>query len=81
MTVAYKLGASVVVNYVGRVPESEDDPDWPLLVETLADIGRHGQRVGATFCARQEPSAARTWHAWSKPCRPARWAWILIPAH
>jgi sugar phosphate isomerase/epimerase len=52
MTVAYKLGSSVVVNYVGRVPESEDDPDWPLLVETLADIGRHGQRVGAALCAR-----------------------------
>ena len=52
MTVAFKLGSSVVVNYVGRVPESEEDPDWPLLVETLADIGRHGQRVGATLCAR-----------------------------
>ena len=50
--VAYKLGCSVVVNYVGRVPEAEDDPDWALLVETLADIGRHGQRVGATLCAR-----------------------------
>jgi sugar phosphate isomerase/epimerase len=52
LSVAYKLGAFVVVNYVGRVPEAEDDPDWPLLVETLADIGRHGQRVGATLCAR-----------------------------
>ena len=52
MTVAYKLGASVVVNYVGRVPESEEDPDWSLLVETLADLGRHGQRVGTTLCAR-----------------------------
>jgi sugar phosphate isomerase/epimerase len=59
MSVAYKLGASVVVNYVGRVPESEEDPDWPLLVETLWDIGRHGQRVGATLCARTgaEPGA------------------------
>lgn len=52
LAAAYKLGCSVVVNHVGRVPDSEDDPDWTLLAETLADIGRHGQRVGATLCAR-----------------------------
>ncbi|NLF72935.1 MAG: sugar phosphate isomerase/epimerase [Candidatus Anammoximicrobium sp.] len=52
MSVAFKLGAAVVVNNVGRVPESEEDPDWTLLVETLSDLGRHGQRVGATLAAR-----------------------------
>lgn len=52
MTAAFKLGSSVVVNYVGQVPGSDEDPDWLLLVETLADIGRHGQRVGAMLCAR-----------------------------
>lgn len=52
MSAAFKLGASVVVNHVGRVPETEDDPDWTLLVETLSDLGRHGQRVGATLAAR-----------------------------
>ena len=52
MSAAFKLGASVVVNYIGRIPETEEDPDWPLLVETLSDLGRHGQRVGATLAAR-----------------------------
>ncbi len=52
MSVAFKLGASVVVNYVGRVPESEEDPDWTLLIETLSDLGRHGQHVGAALAAR-----------------------------
>ncbi len=52
MSVAFKLGASVVVNYVGRVSESEEDPDWTLLIETLSDLGRHGQHVGATLAAR-----------------------------
>ncbi len=52
LSVAFKLGAAVVVNYVGRVPESEEDPDWTLLVETLSDLGRHGQHVGATLAAR-----------------------------
>lgn len=52
MTVAYKLGASVVVNRVGRIPESEQDPDWPLLIDTLTDLDRHGQRAGATLCAQ-----------------------------
>ncbi len=52
MSAAFKLGASVVFNYVGRIPESEEDPDWALLVETLSDLGRHGQRMGATLAAR-----------------------------
>jgi sugar phosphate isomerase/epimerase len=52
MTVAYKLGASVVSNFVGRIPESEQSPDWPMLIDTLTELGRHGQRVGATLCAR-----------------------------
>lgn len=52
MTVAYKLGASIVTNYVGHIPEAEQDARWGALVDVLADLGSHGQRVGATFCAR-----------------------------
>lgn len=52
MTVAYKLGASIVTNYVGHIPESEQDPSWTPLVDVLTDLGQHGQRVGATLCAR-----------------------------
>ncbi len=51
MQFAYDLGCSVVVNQIGRVPESEDSPQWQTLMEVLTDLGRHGQRVGASLAA------------------------------
>ena len=51
MQFAFDLGASVVVNQVGRVPEKEEGDSWTLLTEVLADLGRHGQRVGAMLAA------------------------------
>ncbi len=51
MKLAYDLGARVVTNSIGRIPDKEDDPDWQLLVQVLDDIGRHGLRVGAQLAA------------------------------
>ena len=50
MTMAYELGAKIVVNHVGRVTDAES-PGWSLLNEALSDIGRHGQKVGVTLAA------------------------------
>lgn len=51
MKFAYRLGAPVVINAVGRVPAIEGpdaDPDArSLLKTTLNDLARHGQHVGA----------------------------------
>ena len=52
MSFAYELGASVVVNQVGRVPAEPAGAAWELLVASLADIGRHGQKCGAMLAAR-----------------------------
>jgi sugar phosphate isomerase/epimerase len=51
MQFAYDLGANVVVNQVGRVPEQSAGPEWDLLIEVLKDLGEHGQRVGALLAA------------------------------
>ena len=51
MKLAYDLGANVVVNQIGRVPESSEDPEWDLLIQVLTDLGRHGQHVGAFLAA------------------------------
>jgi len=60
MRLAYQLGASVVVNQVGRVPGEaalEDDADaderrrWQSLVEVLTDLGSFAQREGARLAA------------------------------
>ncbi len=52
MRMAYELGAKVVVNRVGHVPAQPEGTSWELLVETLSDLGRHSDRVGATLAAR-----------------------------
>lgn len=61
MKLAYALGASVVVNHVGRVPPAPPDSaageaaintDWNLLVEALTDLGRFGQHCGARLAAQ-----------------------------
>ena len=51
MLLAYRLGAKVVVNQIGAVPESEDDPRWSALRDVLGDLGRYGARVGAFLAA------------------------------
>jgi sugar phosphate isomerase/epimerase len=51
MQFAWDMGASVVVNQVGSIPEDESSVGWQTMTQALADIGRHGQRVGATLCA------------------------------
>ncbi len=60
MSFAYSLGARVVVNSVGRIPESPEDEEWNLMNAALIDIGRHGQKCGATLAARTGAQPAST---------------------
>lgn len=52
MKFAQTLGASVVVNRVGRVPTEESDARFMALVEVLRGIGAYGERVGARLSAQ-----------------------------
>lgn len=58
MEFAYSLGASVVVNHVGRVPEESDTGAWNLLVDVLRDLGEHSQRAGAWLAAQTGSESA-----------------------
>lgn len=51
MKFAFDLGASVVVNQVGRVPPKAEGPEWDLLVQVLTDLGHFGQHIGAWLAA------------------------------
>lgn len=46
MDLAYALGATVVVNHIGRVPPAESASSR-LLRDVLADLGSYGARAGA----------------------------------
>lgn len=52
LDLAYELGANVVINRIGRVPATDDHPDWARFQESLTDIGRYSQKAGALFTAR-----------------------------
>lgn len=51
MKMAFDLGASVVINNIGRIPTDKTSRSWQNLVDSLSDLGNYGQRVGATLCA------------------------------
>ena len=51
MKLAYLVGAPVVVNSIGMVPEDESDPRWVGLQQVMDDLGRYGTRVGAFLAA------------------------------
>lgn len=52
MQMAYKLGAQVVVNQIGRVPAESEGVEWDLLVQALTDLGQFGQHAGALIAAK-----------------------------
>jgi sugar phosphate isomerase/epimerase len=52
MKFAHTLGASVVINRIGRVPGDEHDPRFTGLVEVLTGLGIYGDRVGARLAAQ-----------------------------
>jgi sugar phosphate isomerase/epimerase len=51
LRLAHDLGASVVINQVGRVPSDPSERSWQLLVDVLSELGRHGEHVGALLAA------------------------------
>ncbi len=58
MDFAYSLGASVVVNHVGRVPDDDQTDRWNLLVDVLRDLGEYSQRAGAWLAAQTGSESA-----------------------
>ncbi len=52
MKFAADLRAAVVVNQVGQVPGEPEGRRWTQLVETLAELSRYGQHVGARLAAQ-----------------------------
>lgn len=51
MSLAYRLGAPLVVNQIGTVPQQPEDPQYQSLAAVISDLGRHGTRVGSVLAA------------------------------
>jgi sugar phosphate isomerase/epimerase len=57
---AFELGAQVVVNQVGPLPDETQTVRWQTLIESLNEIAQYGQRVGATLAALTGPEDGAT---------------------
>lgn len=59
MKFAYSLGASVLINSVGFVPEKPEHPGYAQLQASLTDLARYGQHVGAMLACEtgSEPAS------------------------
>lgn len=59
MTFAYSLGANVVINSAGYVPEDKQHPAYSQLSASLGELARHGERVGAILACEtgSEPTS------------------------
>jgi sugar phosphate isomerase/epimerase len=51
MKIAYSLGATLLVNQIGKVPADSNDPVWQSMKEVLSDLGTYGQRIGVLLAA------------------------------
>ena len=60
MELAYRLGTSVLAATIGPIPSDQDPAARRLLVEVLGDLGRHGQRLGATLAAETGTESGQT---------------------
>ncbi len=52
MQLAHDLGAGLVINQIGRVPDDATSPEWQRLVEVLHDLGNYGHHSGALLAAK-----------------------------
>ncbi len=57
MRLAYELGARLVVNRLGDLPEDRASPEYRLMREALTDLGQYGMRAGATLAVRTGPQS------------------------
>jgi sugar phosphate isomerase/epimerase len=60
LTLAYELGANVVVNKIGRVPEDPQSDAWSTMVQAITDIGNFSQKAGAWLAARTGSESGET---------------------
>lgn len=51
MELAYQLGANIVCNHIGAIPEEESDA-WRTMVQALTDLGNHSHKSGAWLAAK-----------------------------
>jgi L-ribulose-5-phosphate 3-epimerase len=58
MDLAMDLGCTVVTTHVGVVPADKANPRYPVIASACEQLGRYGERIGATFAIETGPEPA-----------------------
>ena len=56
------LGAPIITGHVGHIPDDPEDPAWKLMFESLGEVARHGEKVGACLAietGQESPEAMK----------------------
>lgn len=52
LTFARALGAPIVINHVGQIPEDENSSPWAAMLTAICEIGRFADKAGAMLAAQ-----------------------------
>ena len=56
------LGAPIITGHVGHIPDDPEDPAWKLMFQSLSEVAKHGEKVGACLAietGQESPEAMK----------------------
>lgn len=56
------LGAPIITGHVGHIPDDPDDPAWKLMFQSIGEVAKHGEKVGACLAmetGQESPEAMK----------------------
>lgn len=56
------LGAPIITGHVGHIPDDPEDPAWKLMFQSIGEVAKHGEKVGACLAietGQESPEAMK----------------------
>lgn len=56
------MGAPIITGHVGHIPDDPEDPAWKLMFQSLGEVAKHGEKVGACLAmevGQESPEAMK----------------------
>ena len=63
LDLALELGCTVVTTHIGVVPADKSVPRYAVMAKAAEELGRYGERIGATFAIETGPEPAKVLRA------------------
>jgi sugar phosphate isomerase/epimerase len=56
------FGAPIITGHVGHIPDDPEDPAWKLMFQSIGEVAKHGEKVGACLAietGQESPEAMK----------------------